>query len=255
MLLDGKQGLVFGVTNRHSIGWSIAQAASDHGAKVALGIQNERMLASVQKLLDENPRYETVLVDFAEDEQLAALPDQVRAIFPDGVDFVVHSVAYALREELEGQFINTSREGFRIALDVSAYSFVALCRALEPLIRDDGSVMCLSYLGSTRAAANYNVMGVAKAALESCARYLALDLGARGIRVNVLSPGPINTISARGVKGLSAKIEHVRERAPLHRPAEQAEVAGSAVYYLSDLSRGVTGQIIFIDGGYNMVGP
>ncbi|MCW5941457.1 MAG: SDR family oxidoreductase [Fimbriimonadaceae bacterium] len=255
MLLAGKKGLVFGVTNRHSIGWSIAQAASDHGAKVALGVQNERMLGGVQRLLEEDPRYETVLVDFSDDEQLVGLPDQVRALYPDGVDFIVHSVAYALREELEGQFIHTSREGFRIALDVSAYSFVALCRTLEPLMRDDASIVCLSYLGSTRAAGNYNVMGVAKAALESSARYLALDLGGRGIRVNVLSPGPINTVSARGVKGLSAKIEHVRERAPLKRPAEQAEVAGSAVYYLSDLSRGVTGQIVFIDGGYNMVGP
>jgi len=192
-------------------------------------------------------------VDFSDDAQLVQLADAVRERYGK-IDFVVHSAAYAPRNELAGRYIDTSREGFHIALDVSAYSLPALCHALEPLINDNGSVMALSYLGSTRAIPGYNVMGVAKAALEASVRYLSFDLGERGIRVNTLSPGPINTVAARGVKDLTRMIELVHERAPLKRRYGQEEVAGSAVYLMSDLSQGVTGQIIFIDSGYAITG-
>ncbi len=253
MLLAGKKGLVFSVTNKHSIGWAIAKAAADHGAHVGIGAQNERTLESVEKLIAGDSRFTPIVVDFTNDEQMEALPQQVESkIGP--VDFLVHSAAYAPKADLEGRFIETSKEGFQIALEVSAYSLIHLCRVLEPLLKDDSSVMCLSYLGSTRAAGTYRVMGVAKAALESCVRYLAADLGPRGIRVNTISPGPINTVAARGVKNFLPMIETVKANAPLKRPFEQEQVASTAVYLMSDLSHAVTGQIIFVDSGFNIVG-
>ena len=252
MLLDGKKGLVLNVVNKNSIGWAIAEAAASHGAQVGVGAQNDRMLEAVTKLIDGNPAYTPFVVDFTDDAQLESLAEKVKEEYGQ-VDFVVHSAAFANREDLAGRFIDTSRDGFSTALDISAFSLIALCRALEPLITDGGSVMALSYLGSSRAASNYNVMGVAKAALESAVRYLAKDLGTRDIRVNTLSPGPINTVAARGVKDLSKMIEHVQEMGLLASPFGQAEVGGSAVYLMSDLSKGVTGQIIYIDNGYNIV--
>jgi enoyl-[acyl-carrier protein] reductase I len=253
MLLAGKKGLVLNVVNKNSIGWAIAEAASEHGALVGVGAQNDRMLDGVQKLTGGNDQYQTFVVDFESDEQLQALAESVAKTYGK-IDFLVHSAAFAKREDLAGRFIDTSRDGFALALGVSAYSLVALCRSLEPVLADDASVMALSYLGSQRAVGNYNVMGVAKAALESAVRYLALDLGPRGIRVNTLSPGPINTVAARGVKDLTTMIDYVHERSPLKRRFGQNEVAGSAVYLMSDLSRGVTGQLIYIDNGYNIIG-
>jgi enoyl-[acyl-carrier protein] reductase I len=253
MLLTGKRGLVLNVTNKNSIGWAVADLAAREGARVGVGAQNDKMLERVTELTDGREGMESLVVDFLDDAQLTALADEVRRRFGQ-IDFLVHSAAFAQREDLQGRFIETSRGGFQTALEVSAFSLVALCRALEPLLADDGSVVTMSYLGSTRAVGNYNVMGVAKAALESCVRYLAVDLGARGIRVNTVSPGPINTVAARGVRGLAEMIGYVHERAPLKRPFGQAEVASSTLYLLSDLSRGVTGQIIFVDDGYNIVG-
>jgi len=253
MLLSGKKGLVLNVVNKNSIGWAIAEAAIAQGAEVGVGAQNERMAEAVGKMVEEHDRMSLFTVDFSDDAQLVQLADAVRERYGK-IDFVVHSAAYAPRNELAGRYIDTSREGFHIALDVSAYSLPALCHALEPLINDNGSVMALSYLGSTRAIPGYNVMGVAKAALEASVRYLSFDLGERGIRVNTLSPGPINTVAARGVKDLTRMIELVHERAPLKRRYGQEEVAGSAVYLMSDLSQGVTGQIIFIDSGYAITG-
>lgn len=253
MLLNGKKGLVLNVTNKNSIGWGITEALLQHGAEVGIGAQNERMLEKVNRLTEGTAGLTTHLVDFSFDDQLENLANEVKEQFGK-IDFLVHSAAYANKEDLEGKFINTSRDGFATALDVSAYSLVAACRYLEPVMNDDASVVCISYLGSTRAVGNYNVMGVAKAALEASVRYLSLDLGERGIRVNVLSPGPINTISARGVSGLLGMIDTVAERAPLKRPYGQEECGSSAVYLCSDLSKGVTGQIIFIDSGYNIVG-
>ncbi|MBS1723789.1 MAG: enoyl-ACP reductase [Armatimonadetes bacterium] len=253
MLLEGKKGLVLNVTNKHSIGWAVAEAANRHGARVGVGAQNEKLKGKVEELIEGRPNFDTFMVDFAFDDQLEALRDEVAAKY-GMVDFVIHSAAYAKREDLAGRFIETSRDGFQLAMDVSAYSLVALCRALEPVIADDASVMAMSYLGSTRAVPGYNVMGVAKAALESSVRYLAGDLGVRGIRVNTVSPGPINTVAARGVRGLTEMIETVHERSPLKRPFGQEEVAGTCVYLISDLSRGVTGQIVFVDDGYNTIG-
>lgn len=253
MLLAGKKGLVLNVVNKNSIGWAIAEAAAAHGALVGVGAQNERMLDGVQKLIEGNASYRPFVVDFQDDAQLAALAESVKAEYGT-IDFLVHSAAFAKREDLAGRFIDTSRDGFALALDISAFSLVALCKALEPVLADDASVMALSYLGSQRAVGNYNVMGVAKAALEAAVRYLAQDLGPRGIRVNTLSPGPINTVAARGVRDLTTMIDYVHERAPLKRKFGQAEVAGSAVYLMSDLSKGVSGQLIYIDNGYNIVG-
>ncbi|MEQ1820882.1 MAG: enoyl-ACP reductase [Fimbriimonadaceae bacterium] len=253
MLLEGKKGLVLSVTNEKSIGWSIAEAAANHGAQVGIGGQNERMLERVNGLIKDDPRFASFVCDFQDDAQLGSLAAQVAEKYGK-IDFLVHSAAFANREDLQGRFIDTSQDGFKTALEVSAYSLVKLCRALEPVMNDGGSVVTVSYLGSTRAVGNYNIMGVAKAALEAEVRYLAFDLGVRGIRVNTLSPGPINTVAARGVKGLLEMIEYVHDRAPLKQPFGQKEVAGSAVYLLSDLSHGVSGQIIFIDNGYNIVG-
>lgn len=253
MLLEGKKGLVLNIVNKNSIGWAIADAAAGHGAQVGVGAQNERFMEGVSKLIEGDTRFKPFMVDFTNDEQLLALKDEVARTYGK-IDFLVHSAAFAKREDLAGRFIETSRDGFALALDISCYSLVALCQHLEPVLADDASVMTISYLGSTRAVGNYNVMGVAKAALEASVRYLAADLGERGIRVNTLSPGPMNTVAARGVKGLLDMIGYVHERAPLKRPSTQTEVGGAAVYLMSDLSRGVSGQIIFIDSGYNIVG-
>lgn len=253
MLLEGKKGLVLNITNKNSIGWAVAQRAADHGARVGVGAQNERMMESVLQLIDGDDRYVPVMVDFGDEEQLDALAATAKEKF-GALDFLVHSAAFAPREELAGRFIDTSREGFSIALEVSAYSLVRVCQKLEHVLADDASIVTMSYLGSTRAVGNYNVMGVAKAALEASVRYLAVDLGGRGIRVNTVSPGPINTVAARGVKGLIEMIEYVRGRAPLKRDAAQAEVAGTTIVMLSDLTKGVTGQIVFVDAGYNIVG-
>lgn len=253
MLLEGKKGLVLNVTNKNSIGWACAEAAARHGAEVAVGAQNERMLERVASLTEGQDRMSTLVIDFGDDAQLDRLAGEVADRFGK-IDFLVHSAAFAKKEDLEGRFVDTSRDGFALAMDVSCYSLVALCRVLEPVIADDGSVMCMSYLGSIRSVGNYNVMGVAKAALESSVRYLAQDLGVRGIRVNTISPGPINTVAARGVKGLLGMIEYVQDRAPLKRPFGQEEVAGAAVYLMSDLSKGVSGQVIYVDSGYNTVG-
>ncbi|MBI1756218.1 MAG: enoyl-ACP reductase [Fimbriimonas ginsengisoli] len=253
MLLEGKSGLVLNVTNKNSIGWAIADLANRHGATVGVGGQNERMLEGVRKLVEGRERFKTHQVDFQDDLEIDQLAEQVAAEYGK-IDFLVHSAAFANRDDLAGRFIDTSREGFKLALEVSAYSLVRVCRALEPVLADDASVLTLSYLGSVRAVGNYNVMGVAKAALESSVRYLAVDLGVRGIRVNTLSPGPINTVAARGVKGLAEMIETVHQRAPLKRRFGQEEVAGAAVYLISDLGRGVTGQVIYVDSGYNILG-
>jgi enoyl-[acyl-carrier protein] reductase I len=253
MVLQGKKGLVLSVTNDNSIGWWVADHANKHGATVGVGGQNERMMERVNKLIDGRERMDGLMVDFTVDEQVAGLVEQVSAKYGK-IDFLVHSAAFANRDDLSGRFIDTSQEGWNMALEISAYSLVKLCKALEPVFNDGASVMTMSYLGSTRAVGNYNIMGVAKAALEASVRYLSIDLGSRGIRVNTISPGPINTVAARGVRGLTEMIDFVAGKSPLKRAATQEDVAGTAVYLMSDLSSGVTGQIIFVDSGYNIVG-
>jgi enoyl-[acyl-carrier protein] reductase I len=253
MLLEGKKGLVLSVTNNKSIGWAVADVAAKNGAQVGVGAQNERMAVRVQELVEGRENMNLHTLDFTNDDELAAFAAEVESVYGK-IDFLVHSAAFANREDLEGRFVDTSRKGFSTALDISAYSLVALCKTLEPLFNEDASVVTMSYLGSTRAVGNYNIMGVAKAALEASVRYLAADLGPKGIRVNTVSPGPINTVAARGVKGLLGMLDYVADKAPLKRPYGQDETAATTLYLLSDLSRGVTGQIIFVDSGYNIVG-
>lgn len=251
MLLEGKKGLVLNVTNDKSIGWAIADLANQHGATVGLGAQNERLLEKVEKLVEGRDNFDLFTIDFLFEEQFAPLKKAVVEKYGK-IDFLVHSAGYAPREAMENRFIETKVEDFQIAMNASAFSFVRLCREFEDVFNEDASIITLTYLGSTRAAPNYNVMGMCKAALESAVRYLALDLGGRGIRVNSVSPGPVRTLAGSGVKGLKDMISHVHESAPLKRPYAQPEAASTAIYFLSELSKGVTGQLVFVDSGYNI---
>ncbi len=253
MLLENKQGLVVGVANKHSIAWAIAQSAQREGARLILNYQNERLRENVEELVAELPGAKAFPCDVSDDSQIAAF---IKAVGDevDGLDFLVHSVAYAPREELTGDFINSSRSGFQAAMDISVYSLVALSRAVLPLLRPEASIITLTYLGGERVVPRYNVMGVAKAALESTVRYLANDLGPRGVRVNAISAGPIRTLAARGVSGISKMVDHHREVAPLRHATEQAEVGDTGLFLLSSLSRGITGEVIYVDGGYHILG-
>ena len=253
MLLDGKNGLIIGVANKHSIAWAIAQSAASQGAQLIFNYQNERLRENVEELVATMPGAKAFPCDVGSDTEIAALIQQVQKEF-GRLDFLVHSVAFAPREELTGQFVNTTRQGFAIALDVSAYSLVAVTRAAVPLITDGGSVVTLTYLGAERVVPHYNVMGVAKAALEASVRYLAHDLGPKNIRVNAISAGPIKTLAARGVSGISKMVDHHREFAPLRRATEQGEVGDTALFLVSPLGRGITGEVIYVDGGYHILG-
>ncbi|MCL4819782.1 MAG: enoyl-ACP reductase [Vicinamibacteria bacterium] len=255
MLLEGKRGLILGVANKRSIAWGIAQSVAREGAQLALTYQGDRLRENVEELAQNLDRPLLLPCDVTRDEDLDALGDSLRKEW-GGLDFVVHSVAFALREELDGEFANTSREGYRIAQDISSYSLTALCRRTVPLMqeRGGGSVVALSYLGGERVVPHYNVMGVAKAALEMSVRYLASDLGPKGIRVNAISAGPIKTLAASGVHGLSKMLEYHRTHAPLRKNTEQAEVGDTALYLVSPLSRGVTGEVIHVDGGFHVMG-
>jgi enoyl-[acyl-carrier protein] reductase I len=252
MLLEGKKGLVLNVLNKNSIGWAIADLANQQGATVGVGAQNEKMREGVERLIEGRERFDTFMIDFMFEEQYGQLREQVEEKYGK-LDFLVHSVGFAPRPALEGRFIDTELEHFQIAMNASAYSLVRVCREFEHVLKDDASVITLSYLGSTRSMPSYKVMGLCKAALESAVRYLALELGDRGIRVNTVSPGPVYTVSGAGVKGIKDAIRHVHEIAPLKRKYGQEEAAGAAVYLLSDLSQGVTGQILFVDSGYNTI--
>ena len=253
MLLEGKRGLILGVANKRSIAWGIAQSVSREGARLALTYQGERLEENVRELAASLEDPVILPCDVAKDDDLAALAAGVQKQL-GGLDFVVHAVAYALREELDGEFLNTSREGYRIAQDISSYSLTALCRAVVPLMPNGGSIVTLTYLGGERVVPHYNVMGVAKAALEMSVRYLAADLGPKGIRVNAISAGPIKTLAASGVHGLSKMLEYHRTHAPLRKNTEQEEVGDTGLYLVSSLSRGVTGEIIHVDGGFHVMG-
>jgi enoyl-[acyl-carrier protein] reductase I len=254
MLLDGKLGLVLGIANKRSIAWGIAKAASREGARLAVTYQGERLEENVRELAAELKDPLVLPCDVGKDEDIDALAGAVKEGF-GGLDFVVHCVAYALREELDGEFMNTSREGYRIAQDVSSYSLTAVARRMTPLMEGRaGSIVTLSYIGGERVVPHYNVMGVAKAALEMSVRYLAADLGPKGVRVNAISAGPIKTLAASGVHGLSKMLEYHRNQAPLRKNTEQDEVGDTAVFLLSALSRGVTGEVIHVDGGFHVLG-
>ena len=253
MLLEGKNGLILGVANKASIAWAIAQSCANAGAKLAFNYQTERLRENVEDLAATIPGSKTYVCDAGNDEEIAAMIKAYEADFGK-LDFLVHSIAYAPREELTGQFINTSREGFKIALEVSAYSLVAFAKAALPIMNEGGSIITLTYLGAERVVQNYNVMGVAKAALEASVRYLAADLGPQNIRVNAISAGPIRTLAARGVSGITNMVAHHREVAPLRRATEQAEVGDTGLFLVSNMSRGITGEIIYVDGGYHILG-
>ena len=253
MLLEGKKGLIIGVANKHRIAWAIAQAAAREGAQMLFSYQNERLRENVEELVQTLPGASACVCDVGDDSQIDAMMKQASEKL-GRLDFLVHSLAFAPREELTGEFVNTTRQGFATALDVSAYSLVAVTRAAMPLMTEGGSVVTLTYLGSERVVPHYNVMGVAKAALEATVRYLAHDLGPKNIRVNAVSAGPIKTLAARGVSGISKMVDHHRAFAPLRRATEQGEVGDTALFLVSPLGRGITGEVIYVDGGYHILG-
>lgn len=253
--LSGRHGIVVGVANKRSIAWAIAHAAAGAGARLALTYQDPRLESNVRELADTTRDPLVLPCDVGSDDQLDRLFETVGREF-GGLDFVVHGAAFAPRPELTAPFSQTSREGFRIALDVSAYSLIAMARRAHPLMvpRGGGSIVTLTYLGSQRVFPNYNVMGVAKAALEASVRYLAYDLGRDNIRVNAVSAGPIRTLAAAGISGFSDILQVYRDRAPLRRNIDAAEVADTAMFLLGPESRAVTGEILYVDAGFHTVG-
>ena len=254
MLLQGKTGLILGIANKRSLAWGIAQSVAREGARLAVTYQGERLEENVRELAAGLDRPVILPCDVSKDEDLETLAASVKKEL-GGLDFVVHAVAYALREELDGEFLNTSREGYRTAQDISSYSLTALVRRAAPLMEGrGGSVVTLTYMGGERVVPHYNVMGVAKAALECSVRYLAADLGPKGIRVNAISAGPIKTIAASGVHGISKMLEYHRANAPLRKNTEQEEVGDAALFLVSRLSRGITGEVLHVDGGFHIMG-
>lgn len=253
-VLAGKKGLIFGIANHRSIAWAIAQATAGAGAQLALAYQGDRVERYVRELVPQLPAPAPLILpcDLTDDAQIDRLFSEVASSFGT-LDFLVHSVAFAQKEDLEGRYVDTSRKGFSLALEISVYSLTAAVRAAIPLMPDGGSVITMTYLGAERAVANYNVMGVAKAALESSVRYLAADLGPQHIRVNAISAGPIQTLSARGISGFSGMLGYVRDKTPLRRNTEPDEVGDTAVFLSSSLSRGITGETIYVDGGFNIL--
>ena len=253
--LSGQLGLVVGIANRRSIAWAIAQAAADAGARLALTYQDARLRENVEELAALTREPLVLPCDVAQDQQLDELFEAVEREF-GGLDFVVHGAAFAPKAELADRFVRTSRDGFRIALDISAYSLIAMARRAQPLMvrRGGGSIVTLTYLGSQRVFPNYNVMGVAKAALEASVRYLAYDLGPDNIRVNAISAGPIRTLASSGISGFGDILAVYRERAPMRRNVEASEVAGAAMFLIGPGSRAVTGEILFVDAGFHTVG-
>ena len=253
--LAGKHGLIVGIANKRSIAWAIAQAVQNAGARLAVTYQGERLEENVRELAAGLSDPLVLPCDVTNDAQIAEVVRAIEGEF-GGLDFLVHGAAFALPEDLRAPFVETSRNGFRVALDVSAYSLVALTRAVMPLMttRGGGSVLTLTYLGSERVFTNYNVMGVAKAALEASVRYLASDLGPQNIRVNAISAGPIKTLAAAGIGGFSNILQVYRERAPLRRTVDTSEVADAARFLLGPASRAITGEVLMVDAGYHIMG-
>ena len=253
---EGKRGLVLGVANKRSIAWAIAKRLADAGAELAFTYQGERIEKSVRELAGSLSSPLVTECDVRSDEDVARVFREVGEAFDGGLDLLVHSVAFAAAEDLEGRFTDTPRDRFWMALDVSAYSLVSCARAAEPLMdaRGGGSIITMTYLGGERAVPHYNVMGVAKASLEASTRYLAYDLGPKKIRVNCISAGPVNTLAARGISGFSAMLKHYQEHAPLKRSCEPAELGAMGVFLASDGAASLTGQVIYVDGGYQIMG-
>ena len=253
-LLAGKTGIVFGVANKRSIAWAIAQAWAREGARLAFTYQGERLKDNVEELAGAFGADTLILpCDVTKDEDIASVFKAVGDKFGK-LNLLLHSVAYAPKDALEGLFVNTSREAFRIAHDVSAYSLVALARAAAPLMTDGGSIVAMSYYGAEKVVPHYNVMGVAKASLEASTRYLAYDLGPKKIRVNCISAGPVNTLAARGIAGFSEMLRTYEQRSPLKRNLVPEELGATGVFLASDGAACITGQVIYVDGGYSIMG-
>ena len=251
--LAGKTAVVFGLANKRSIAWGIAQKLHEAGATLAICYQNERMKLEAEGLIADLPGASGFQCDVSNDAEIDALFAALKAKYTR-LEILVHAVAFAPASELRGDFLNTSREGFRTAMDVSVYSLIAVTRAAAPLMSEGGSIITLSFYAAQKVVPNYNVMAIAKAGLECSVRYLAFTLGSKNIRVNAISAGPIKTLAARGVGDLSEMLKSHSDRAPLHRNVDQLEVGGSALFLASDLSSAVTGETLYVDCGYNIMG-
>ena len=253
-MLKDKNGIIFGVANKRSIAWATAQALHGAGARLAFTYQGDRLKENVEGLTrDEMPGSLLIPCDVTKQEEVDSTFRRVAEEF-GRLDFVIHSIAFAPREALEGEFLSTTREAFLTALEISAYSLAQVSRAAAPLMSDGGSIVTMTYYGAEKVVARYNVMGVAKAALEASVRYLANDLGPRNIRINAISAGPIQTLSARGVSDFSTMLKHAAERAPLRRNVQPGEVGNTALFLCSPLASGITGEVIYVDCGYNIMG-
>ena len=254
-ILSGKKGVVFGVANKRSIAWAIAQAWHEAGAELAFTYQGERLKDNVIQLA-ETFGADTLITecDVTRDEHIERVFSEVGERFGGGLDLLLHSVAFAPREALEGTFVDTTREAFAVAHDVSAYSLVALSRAAAPLMTDGGSILSMSYYGAAKVVPHYNVMGVAKAALEASTRYLAYDLGEQKIRVNCISAGPVNTLAARGISGFRSMLDHYEAHAPLKRNVLPEELGATGTFLASDGAAAITGQVLYVDCGYEIMG-
>ena len=253
LTMQGRNAVVFGVANKRSIAWAIAQRLSEAGARLAITYQNERLKREAHDLITELPGAEAFQCDVSQDSEIEKLYGELKQRY-ERLDVLVHSVAYALAEDLKGDFLNTSREGFRVAHDISVYSLIAVSRAAAPLMANGGSIITLTYFGAEKVMPSYNVMGVAKAALEATVRYLAYSLGPHKVRVNAISAGPIKTLAARGIAGFSEMHKAHSERSPLKRNVEVKEVGDAGLFLASDLSTAITGETLYVDCGYNIMG-
>ena len=253
-VLEGKTGVVFGVANKRSIAWAIAKAWAAAGAKLIFNYQGERLKENVEELVAEfGPDTPLYPCDVTKDEEITAFFGKVREHTPT-LDLLLHAVAFAPKESLEGAFIDTTREAYRIAHDISAYSLLGLAREAAPLMTNGGSIVAMSYYGAEKVVPHYNVMGVAKASLEATTRYLAYDLGEKKIRVNCISAGPVQTLAARGISGFSNMLKHYQEHAPLKRSCDPAELGATGVFLASEGAASITGQVLYVDGGYQIMG-
>ncbi len=253
MIMQGKKGLIIGVANNRSIAYGIAKACKNQGADIILTYQNDKLKKRVEKVADELDVKNIYPLDVSNPEEIEALKEAIEKDYGK-IDFLVHSVAYAPREALDGKFIDTTKDAFNIAMEISVYSLIEVVQKLEPVLNDGASILTLTYLGSQRYVPHYNVMGVAKAALEASVRYLAVDLGERKIRINALSAGPIKTLAASGIGDFSEILKYNEKNSPLRKNVTIEEVGNSAMYLLSDLSSGVTAEIHYVDSGYNIMG-
>lgn len=252
-ILAGKRGIVFGVANNKSIAWACAQICAEHGAQLAFNYLGDAQEKRVRELVKDLPDVIVMPCDVSKDDQIEAFYSGIQKKW-DAVDFIIHSVAFTEKENLKDKFMVVTRESFASTLDISAYSLLAVTRAAIPLMKNGGNILTMSYYGAEKVVPRYNVMGVAKAALESCAKYLAYDLGEIGIRVNAISAGPIRTLSSSAIPGIKEMLENSQKHSPLKRNVTTEDVARSALYLLSDLSSGVTGEVLHVDCGYNTLG-